>query len=102
MGRAGRVKHLVLLAAIALASCDRTPTRDWQGWVYPSAFDLTDDIPLGAFANKEACRASARGLLIRLNERRDENGDTMTGDYECGYKCKPDVGGLNLCERTEK
>lgn len=89
------------LLAVLLAGCDRAP---WQGWVYPSASDLTDDIPIGRFDSLEQCRGSAKAVLARTEERRDGDGEAIKGDYECGYKCKPDGGmsGSNVCEKTER
>lgn len=91
----------VLFAVVALAGCDQPA---WKGWAYPNRSDLTDDIPLGAFETLEECRASARSILARTELLRDEDGEAMKGDYECGYDCKPDggPGGLNICEKTER
>jgi hypothetical protein len=77
---------------------------EWQDWVYPDANNLTDDIPIGRFASLQDCRSSATRLIQRLDVQRDENGDELNGDYACGFQCKPDnsIGGLNVCERTEK
>jgi hypothetical protein len=98
-----RGAQAVIAAALSplLTGCDQAP---WQGWVYPAASDLTDDIPIGHFESLEQCRASAKAILVRTNERQGEDGSSMTGDYECGFKCKPDggLGGLNVCEKTEK
>jgi hypothetical protein len=95
------MRQLLPVLALALSACEQ---RDWQGWVYPDRNNLADDIPIGAFSTLNQCGASARAVLIRLEERRDEDGEQIIGDYECGYKCKPDggLGGLNVCERTER
>lgn len=97
---------LTPLAFLSLSGCDMLKEYhpEWQGWVYPDENNLTDDIPIGRFATLQDCRATATQLVRRLGERRDENGDEITGDYECGFQCKPDngIGGLNVCERTEK
>lgn len=96
------MKQLFLILVVAfVAGCDKP---QWQGWVYPDRNDLTDDIPIGAFSTLGQCGASAKAIIIRLEERRDEDGELIQGDYECGYKCKPDagIGGLNLCEKTER
>ena len=91
---------VVPLLIFALTGCN---SARWQGWVYPVASDLTNDIPIGRFSSIEACRASATSILALTNERRDEDGEPIKGDYECGYNCKPDggLGGLNVCEKSE-
>ena len=85
--------------ALALTGCDQAP---WKGWVYPNGAVLTDDIPIGAYSSLEECRQSARNILDRLNIY--EDGEKVQGDYECGFKCKADsgLGGLNVCEKTER
>ena len=90
----------LLIATLMLGGCDRA---SWQGWVYPDRNDLSDDIPIGAFDTLEQCGAAARTILKRLDVR-DEDGEQVVGDYECGYKCKPEggAGGLNVCEKTER
>jgi hypothetical protein len=89
----------VTILALALAGCDQAP---WKGWVYPNGVVLTDDIPIGAYSSLEECRQSARNILARLNTY--EDGEKVQGDYECGFKCKADggLGGLNVCEKTER
>ena len=90
----------LLIATFLLAGCDNSR---WEGWVYPDRSNLTDDIPIGRFKTLKECGDAARNILKRLDER-DENGDPVLGDYECGYKCKPegDASGLNVCEKTER
>ena len=70
--------------------------------MYPNRSDLTRDIPLGAFSSLEECRIASRTLLANFNLELD--GERIEGDYECGYKCKKDegLGGLNVCEKTER
>jgi hypothetical protein len=87
------------LLALTLSGCDQAP---WKGWVYPNGAMLTDDISIGAYSSLEECRKSAREILDRLNTY--EDGEKVRGDYECGYKCKADggLGGLNVCEKTER
>lgn len=102
------MKRLMLLAALALAGCDDSKqwigfgeAKDWQGWVYPDRNNLPDDIPIGSFNSLANCGTAARNVLVRLNAR-DEYGEPVQGDYECGYKCEPASGGLNVCEKTER
>ncbi len=94
--------RLIGLTLLVSACDDLNP--QWKGWVYPDASFLPEDIPIGRFESLEECRASARVLIERLAERRHPNGEEIIGDYECGYQCKPDgdLGGLNVCEKTEK
>ncbi len=104
----GRMKRLSLLTALALAGCNDInqwigcgEAKDWQGWVYPDRNNLPDDIPIGSFNSLANCGVAARNLLSRLNTR-DEGGQTVEGDYECGYKCESASGGLNVCEKTAR
>lgn len=91
----------IFITMAMVAACSDQP--EWKGWVYPNASFLPDDIPIGRFTSLQECRASARALLARLDQRRDDKGNTITGDYECGYRCEQsDLPGLNVCERTEK
>ena len=85
---------------LLLAACDQAP--QWKGWVYPNKADLTDDIAIGAFQTLSECRKSATEILERENLY--EQSEKIEGDYECGFKCKPDggLGGLNVCEKTER
>lgn len=89
--------------AIPLASCDDFNPR-WKGWVYPDANFLSDDIPIGRFSSLEECRAASRAILQVTAERQYPNGGEIIGDYECGYDCEADesIGGLNVCQKTEK
>ena len=93
-------KIVLTTLAIALAGCDAR--ADWKGWVYPDHNNLTDDIPIGAFVSLEECRKSASKILDRLNIY--EDGEKIEGDFECGFKCKAEggIGGLNVCEKTER
>jgi hypothetical protein len=90
-------KGLILL--FLLAGCDQGV--EWNGWVYPNGGDLTRDVPIGKFSSLEECRTSARTLLANFNIYDGE--EKIEGDYECGFKCKPDteMGGINVCEKTE-
>ena len=95
------MKTVVLLAGLlALTGCGEKP--EWKGWIYPDHSNLTRDIPIGAFNSLEECRNSARPLLANFNLYQD--GLKVEGDYECGFKCKKDdgLGGLNVCEKTER
>ena len=93
-------KLLFVVMALSLAGCDKA--TEWKGWVYPNRNALVADLPIGAFSSLEECRKSARNILDHLNTYVD--GEKVQGDYECGFKCKPkeDLGGMNLCEKTER
>jgi hypothetical protein len=97
------MRYALLVGVMALAlltGCEQH--LDWQGWVYPDRNNLADDIPIGSFSTVGQCAASAKAVIVRLEERRDEDGEPIRADYECGYKCKPgDVVGGNVCEKTE-
>jgi hypothetical protein len=103
------MKRLALAVAFAaLTGCNDNKewigfgeAKDWQGWVYPNRGDLTDDIPIGSYNSLAKCGEAARNILDRLDTR-DEEGQPIEGDYECGYRCKPDGYGLNVCEKTER
>jgi hypothetical protein len=93
-------KFVLTMLLLSATGCDQT--ADWKGWVYPNGAVLTDDIPIGAYPSLEECRKSARTILDRLNTY--EDGEKVQGDYECGFKCNADggLGGLNVCEKTER
>lgn len=98
----------ILLAVVCLTLCSCSGPLPWQGWVYPDRNDLTDSIPLGAFSSLEDCRISARTAIRLLSDAEQRtlavspDYEPLEQDWECGYKCRPDAGGLNVCERTDK
>ena len=94
------MKYFMALT-LALGACGEA--HDWQGWIYPRADNLAfGQIPIGAFSNQEACRNAAKTLIA--NFHLEEDGESVPSDYECGLKCKADggLGGLNVCEKTER
>jgi hypothetical protein len=52
---------------------------------------------MAGFKTFELCQQAAIDRLRDMH-RADE------GDYECGYKCRPDpsLGGINVCKETKK
>lgn len=92
---------IALVALLLLTACDRQP--EWRGWVYPDRNNLADDITIGAFDTLGQCGASAKAIIVRLEESRDESGVPVRADYECGYKCKSAAGlSGNVCEQTSR
>ena len=91
---------LSTIMLFALGGCEQP--FEWKGWVYPNSAVLVDDVPIGAYSSLEECRKSARNILRRLSPVGE--GQTSHGDYECGFRCKPDesLGGINVCEKTER
>ena len=94
--------RLLVFPAVLLSLNGCGTNSDWSGWVYPDRNSLTDDIPIGSYATLEDCRKSARNILERLKKTPDNA--SVAGDYECGFKCKADsgLGGINVCEKTER
>jgi hypothetical protein len=91
------VRFLGLLLLPFIAGCDPTP---WQGWVYPDRHNLAVAIHIGNFESLEQCRQQAH---FKLHQHAlYEDGEKLKGDYECGYSCKPDGYGLNICKKTER
>jgi len=85
---------------VLLNECQRH--QGWQGWVYPDRNNLAESLPLGEFASLPQCRAAARNVITRL-EKEVHDSEPVQAAYECGFKCKPSgMGGLNVCERTER
>lgn len=97
---------LAMLSCLAISSCAKSTL--WQGWVYPNKNDLTDYIPMGSFPSLEDCRISAKHAIRILSDAEqrtqslESSYEPLMQDYECGYKCRPDAGGLNVCESTSK
>lgn len=82
------------LSLILVAGCD---SRPWMGFVYPDRGDLTGSRIVGEFSTLEDCRLAARAYF-------NGSGGMANGDYECGYKCKPQLSGAvpYICKRTER
>jgi hypothetical protein len=94
------IRCLSICLLFVNSGCERE--AQWQGWVYPNKFDLTDDIPIGAYPSLVDCRKSARNILERAALYKD--GERVPGDYECGFDCELEsgAGGLNVCKKTER
>lgn len=90
----GLMKDIItaLLVVLLLGCSD----GKWEGFVYPNANDLTVSKNIGKFSSLEACRDKALSELATTS--------ILTGDYECGLNCKSrsDLGGIKVCEQTEK
>ena len=79
--------------AVVLSACTPAPTR-WQGFVYPSAGDLTTSVDIGRFGTFEQCRAASLAVLETFG-----HGDS--GAFECGRDCRPSQTGLlKVCAET--
>jgi len=75
-----------------MAGCSPQPT--WQGFVYPSAGDLTTSVEIGHFNTFEHCRAASLAVL-------ESFGRSETGTFECGRDCRPSpMGLLKVCAET--
>ena len=88
-----------VLAIVLVVQCRPTP-NDWTGHVYPDRSNLLRQEALGNFDSLEACREAA---VARLREI----GADSSGDYECGFKCRPLLPELGaesvlVCETTER
>jgi hypothetical protein len=92
------MKHLLLalvaVCAVCLGGCFK---EEWEGFVYPNKNDLTKHIGIGIYKSLEECRASTIGTLNQVSS-------VERGDYECGLNCKTDndLGGIKVCEKTER
>lgn len=77
----------------SLFACAPSPTP-WQGFVYPSAGDLTAGVDIGRFGTFEQCRAASLAVLETFGR-----GDS--GAFECGRDCRPSQTGLlKVCAET--
>lgn len=86
---------IVIAAAstLALSACAPSPTP-WQGFIYPSAGDLTTSVDIGRFGTFEQCRAASLAVLETFG-----HGDS--GAFECGRDCRPSQTGLlKVCAET--
>jgi hypothetical protein len=92
-----RAGTLALLCGVALLlSCGKQePPAFWTAWVYPNKADLSVSHSLVGFDSLEHCRQAAITVL-------DITGKSEAGDYECGFKCRPYLEGISMCERTER
>ena len=86
----------ILLALFMTSACNRGPDQ-WDAFVYPNRSDLTQNETIKGFKSFELCQQAA---ISRMRIIEVEEG----GDYECGYRCKPDagLGGINVCKETRK
>lgn len=79
--------------AVMLFACAPSPTP-WQGFIYPSAGDLTTSVDIGRFGTFEQCRAASLAVLETF-------GRSDSGAFECGRDCRPSQTGLlKVCAET--
>ena len=83
-------------AAVALAGCDDRPDQ-WDAYIYPDRYDLSEHEVLKGFKTFDLCQQAA---IVRLRSLPDPS----EGDYECGYKCGPmdEYGGMTICKEARK
>jgi hypothetical protein len=80
-------------SACSLLAC-APASRDWHGFVYPSAGDLTTSVEIGRFGTFEQCRAASLAVLETF-------GRSDSGAFECGRDCRPSQTGLlKVCAET--
>jgi hypothetical protein len=77
--------------ALTLGAC----SESWSGYVYPHRDNLGVHVALGRFQSLDACRASAKEVLMVMHA-------TESGDYECGLNCDRKDEGPDVCARTER
>ena len=70
----------VLIAALALGSCQRHPQPEWSGWVWPDEGEFTRSVPLGLFGSQSACEDAALAWVRALPRPSEAH-------YECGRAC---------------
>ena len=89
------LKLLLLISSVVmLSSCFK---EEWEGFVYPDKNNLTVHRNIGVYESLESCRAAALNALSQISA-------IEKGDYECGLNCenRSDMGGIKVCERTER
>ena len=86
-------RTVLMLSCMFLSGCGGS----WEGFVYPDKEDLSTHIGIGSYSSLDECRVSALASLRQISS-------PERGDYECGYKCssRSDLGGLKVCETTER
>jgi hypothetical protein len=84
----------LITLVLLLSSCFE---EEWEGFVYPNKNDLTVHRNIGVYESLESCRAAALNTLTHIST-------IEKGDYECGLNCenRSDMGGIKVCEKTER
>ena len=84
-----------ILAIGGLAGCDKRP-NEWNAYVYPRGIS-GDHFIVRGFATYQACETASHQLLGWMNQQHG------TSEFECGYKCGPLNGevDLDICKETQ-
>ena len=93
------------LVGLCLALMFGCQGREWQGWVYLDRNNRLEVVDIGSFTSLAKCRAAAHASIGWLKERSDKAGETVRGDYGCGYNCDARderLGTTKLCEDTRR
>lgn len=76
-----------------LIACSPSVPSTWTAFAYPYGTTSDPTIIIGGFTSLEACQAATK-TLIGLYP------NTENASSECGYKCRPYVGVMQLCDKT--
>ena len=89
-----RLISIVIVLSLAVSGCFK---EEWEGFVYPNKNNLSEHINIGSYKSLKECRVSAINALNKISS-------VSAGDYECGLNCesKSSMGGIKVCEKTER
>lgn len=82
---------VLAIAMLALSGCSLT-TGTWTGVFYPDGILTSGYTKQEGFTSKEACLSWARAIKEKRNNPAD--------DYECGYGCRDNGYGVDVCKVT--
>lgn len=84
---------MVVIVALTVSGCFN---EEWEGFVYPNKYNLSEHINIGSYKSLEECRVSSINALSKLSS-------VSTGDYECGLNCESRSGiSIKICDKTER
>ncbi|MGJ0515371.1 MAG: hypothetical protein ACR65O_06405 [Methylomicrobium sp.] len=89
-----RLITTAVVVALGISGCLKD---EWEGFIYPNKDNLSEHITIGSYKSLEECRTSAISALNKISS-------VSSGDYECELGCelRSDMGGIKVCEKTER
>ncbi len=87
------MKVRLVTLAILLSGCSAQPEPTWTAFVYPNGTMYQPTIILEGFDTLKNCQAATR-IVLNLSGNREG------ASSECGFKCKPYLNGVQMCEET--
>jgi hypothetical protein len=84
---------IVILFASMLSACSPSVSSTWTAFAYPNGTMYGPTIILEGFDSLQNCQAATRVIL-------DLSGNREGASSECGFKCKPYFGGVQMCQET--